>query len=143
MSQPIDAVLAKLAFADSEFTAGRARGYQDLYSHGDDVTIFGAFGGHERGWASVGPRLAWAAAQFTPSTSGLERTVLSASFGADHGYTVSLEGSPHISTIAGTTDQSWLRVTHVYRLEDGAWTIVHRHADPLVEKVPPGITAST
>ena len=32
---------------------------------------------------------------------------------------------------------SWLRVTHVYRLEDDRWKIVHRHADPLVEKVPP------
>jgi ketosteroid isomerase-like protein len=27
-----------------------------------------------------------------------------------------------------------LRVTHVYRRIDGAWRVVHRHADPLAAK---------
>jgi ketosteroid isomerase-like protein len=30
-----------------------------------------------------------------------------------------------------------LRVTHVYRKEDGAWKLVLRHADPLVAKTAP------
>jgi len=30
-----------------------------------------------------------------------------------------------------------LRVTHVYRKEDGAWKLVHRHADPLINKMAP------
>ena len=137
MDRPIDAVLSELAFADAEFVAGRAGGYQDLYSHHDDVTIFGAFGGHEQGWDAVGPRIAWAAAQFTPSSAEGERTLLTATFGTELGYTVSLEGAPGVTTV-GSTDMSWLRVTHVYRLEDDRWKIVHRHADPLVEKVPPG-----
>ena len=140
MDRPIDAVLNELAFADTEFAAGRAGGDQDLYSHRDDVTIFGAFGGHEQGWDRVGPRLAWAAAQFTPSSAEAEgeRTLLTATFGTELGYTVSLEGSPGTTTIAGS-EMSWLRVTHVYRLEDDRWKIVHRHADPLVEKVPPSV----
>jgi hypothetical protein len=29
------------------------------------------------------------------------------------------------------------RVTMVFRLEGGAWRLVHRHADHLVEKQPP------
>ena len=62
MTTPLDAVLTELEHAD-----GRVRrraepaAFQDLYSHADDVTIFGAFGGHEQGWDTVGPRLAWAA----------------------------------------------------------------------------------
>jgi ketosteroid isomerase-like protein len=30
-----------------------------------------------------------------------------------------------------------LRVTHIYRIEDGAWKLVHRHADPLINKTAP------
>ena len=30
-----------------------------------------------------------------------------------------------------------LRVTHVFRKEDGAWKLVHRQADPLIDKTAP------
>ena len=37
-----------------------------------------------------------------------------------------------------------LRVTHVYRREDGEWKIVHRHADSLpVDQTPPAEASTT
>jgi ketosteroid isomerase-like protein len=30
-----------------------------------------------------------------------------------------------------------LRVSHVFRKEDGEWKMVHRHADPLLETTSP------
>lgn len=53
-----EAAMAQLATAQRDFMNGDASGLQQLYSHRDDVTVTGGFGGFERGWAEVGPRLA-------------------------------------------------------------------------------------
>ncbi len=38
--------------------------------------------------------------------------------------------------IADIPEQDWsLRVTLVFRREDGGWRLVHRHADPLVARI--------
>jgi hypothetical protein len=38
--------------------------------------------------------------------------------------------------VGGLPDQDWpLRVTQVFRREDGEWRVVHRHADPLVQPI--------
>ena len=59
-----DAAMTELAAAQRNFMNGDATGLQALYSHRDDVTVMGGFGGFELGWAEVGPRLAWAASHF-------------------------------------------------------------------------------
>src|SRR5262245_31031921 len=59
-----EAAMAQLAAAQRYFMNGDATGLQQLYSHRDDVTVMGGFGGFERGWTEVGPRLAWAASHF-------------------------------------------------------------------------------
>lgn len=138
----VAALYDDIAFAETEFAAGRPGGYQDLYAHSEDISIFGAFGGHELGWDEVGPRLAWAAAQFQPGARDGHRTMIASSFGSDVGYTVWIDRSPSATTVAGTDEMRALRVTHVYRFEDDRWRIVHRHADPLVEKRPPGPPAA-
>jgi len=47
-----------LAAAAAAFVRGNAEPLKALFSHRDDVTILGAFGGFEQGWDLVGPRLA-------------------------------------------------------------------------------------
>jgi hypothetical protein len=59
-----ETAMAQLLTAQRAFMNGDATGLQRLYSHRDDVTVMGGFGGFERGWAEVGPRLAWAASHF-------------------------------------------------------------------------------
>ena len=56
--------------------------------------------------------------------------------GAELAYIVEIErtrvkivGSEELSSIA-------LRVTTIFRLEDGAWKILHRHADPITAPRP-------
>jgi ketosteroid isomerase-like protein len=38
--------------------------------------------------------------------------------------------------VGGLPEQDWsLRVTLVFRREEGEWQLVHRHADPLVHSI--------
>lgn len=130
MSQPRPGELDQ---AMASFVRGDASALGGLWLPTEDVTIFGAFGGYERGWEQVRPRLAWAASQFRDGTWACEQ--LSAHFGADVGYTVGIEHAR--AAIGGSPGRQDLRVTHVLRRVDGTWQIVHRHADPLTGKATP------
>jgi len=64
---------------------------------------------------------------------GLE--IIAAGASGDLAYTVGYEHTQ--ATVEGVPQTYELRVTHVYRREDGEWKIVHRHADPASQfKVP-------
>lgn len=129
------AAVADVGRAVGEFVAGDPRRYRARWSGDPDVTIFGGWGAHERGWPEVGPRLDWAAARFVSGHT--EQEVLALGASGDLGYTVSLERGH--ARVVGEADAApmLLRVTHVYRRTDGVWTIVHRHADHIVEKTAP------
>jgi ketosteroid isomerase-like protein len=103
-------------------------------SHADDVTIFGGWGGYERGWSEVGPRYDWAAARFRASGASVQVEYLAANVSGDLAYTVAIERSEPLLAGQDKPAPMALRVTHIYRREDGAWKLVHRHADNLMEK---------
>jgi len=46
------------------FVQGDAEPVKLLWSHADDVMIFGGWGAWEQGWAAVEPRLDWAASRY-------------------------------------------------------------------------------
>jgi ketosteroid isomerase-like protein len=135
--QSWDAAMAQLLAAQRDFMNGDAGGLQRLYSHRDDVTVMGGFGGFERGWAEVGPRLAWAASHFHGGDYHQED--ISATVGADQSCLVSVERWARRQSADGRPIPVMaLRVTQTFRRENGAWRLVHRHADELVEKHEPG-----
>jgi ketosteroid isomerase-like protein len=51
-------------------------------------------------------------------------------------YTVWLERQEAKLAGRGDITPFTLRVTMVYRLEDGTWKVVHRHADPITTPQP-------
>ena len=121
------AFITKLEAAEHEFAQGRPAAFKALWSHSDDVSICGAFGGVESGWDKVASRLDWASSQFSEGTRSREE--IRSAVGAAFAYLVQTE---HIRfRVPGRTDESTLdlRVTMVFRREDDGWRIVHRQAD--------------
>jgi ketosteroid isomerase-like protein len=129
------AFIAKLEAAEEEFIQGRPAAFQALWSHADDVTLCGGFGGVERGWQNVRARLNWVSTKYSNGTRTREE--MSRMVGADFAYVVQTEVIH--SQVASQTEVSTqtLRVTMVFRREPDGWRIVHRHADLQVRTQPP------
>ena len=58
----------QLAAGQSSFVRGDSKPIMRLWSHADDVTLMGAWGGYVRGGSLVGPRLEWVSKQSTEGT---------------------------------------------------------------------------
>ncbi len=125
--------IAHIQAISQQYLAGNPLPFQACWSHADDVTIFGAWGAYERGWAQVGPRLEWGATRYRGGHTDFELLALAVS--GDLGYTTWIERGE--VRVEGQDDlrPTALRVTQIYRREAGAWKIIHRHGDAIIEKI--------
>lgn len=129
------AALARANGANDALIAGRSAPLMALFSHADDATVLGGFGGHEMGWPQIGPRLQWVGETFLGGRCDYE--VLTSWAGADLGYVVQVERIEARVRDRAEPLHLALRVTMVFRREGGEWRLLHRHADELVEKKAP------
>lgn len=114
--------------ANCEFAKGAiGESTRAVWSHGDDVTLFGGYGSLiEPGWKNVEARLEFAAKQFsngTYSSKEIRKTI-----DGNFAYLLQTEqyifpGKPAIN----------FRVTMICRLESDGWKIIHRHGDMMKE----------
>jgi ketosteroid isomerase-like protein len=116
--------------AVSEILKGKPESFEELFSPRKDVTLGNPFGPFARGREKVDETLAGAASRYREGeilgfepiarhvTDGLACIVEVERFRAKVG------GSNELATIG-------LRVTSIFRPEDGTWKLVHRHADPI------------
>jgi ketosteroid isomerase-like protein len=108
----------------------------EMWSQRDPVTLFGAKVPLNSGWDEVSRTFGWLASTFSDNTA-YEFELLAAGVSGDLAYTVAFE---HTSvSINGVPAEPYtLRVTHVYRREEGEWKIVHRHGDypPIDQRLP-------
>ncbi len=121
--------------AGLEITGGNPDVYKQLYSRRDDVTLANPFGPPVRGWEEVSARLDLAAGNYRDS-EGFEFENIVTVVTSELAYTVEIErvrtkvgGSAELSQIG-------VRVTTVFRREDGEWKLVHRHGDPITSMRP-------
>ncbi len=127
--------LAQANRANDELIRGRGDAIRACFSHREDITLFGGFGGHEAGWSQIGPRLEWVAQSFAGGRCDYE--VVASGAGRELAFVVQFERGE--ARISGRHDPLVLdfRVTMVFRWEDEAWKLIHRHADHLAGKQRP------
>ena len=122
----------------NDFINGDPRLWKQNASQHEDATIMGAWGAYEKGWREAGPRYDWAAARFRPSGAKVQIEYLASGVSGDLAYTIAIERSNALIVDQRERTPMALRVTHLFRKENGEWKLLHRHADPLVGKTAPG-----
>jgi ketosteroid isomerase-like protein len=121
-------ILARQTEAEEAFVVrGDAGPRMELWSRRDPVTLFGAIGMSESCWDELSQTFRWVASQFSDvSDFRFDAEVVDVS--GDMAYTLGFER--FIGSFGDGPVQPWtVRVTHIYRREDGEWKIVHRHGD--------------
>jgi ketosteroid isomerase-like protein len=132
LSEEAEAVVALTQHANQAFVNGDFSGYAGLYSH-RDLSVAGPFGGAPLvGFDKVG-RLAPTISQtFKGGSSRIEP--IACYEAGDLMVLVQVEHQ-ECRFVDGAEPEPWsLRVTQVYRKEEGQWRVVHRHADPLLAR---------
>ena len=131
----LDEVLERFKLAANELLKGNPKPVQNMFSHREDVSLANPFGPPVRGWEQVAETIERAASNFRDAEYGGIETI------AKHvtpelSYVVLLE--PQKAKLGGSEDVTpfTLRVTMIFRPEDGEWKIVHRHADPITTPQP-------
>ncbi len=97
-----------------------------IWSHRNDVTIMGPFGGRLTGWAAVEAEFKKEAGMKLGGHVACKDVFVQV--GGDMGYSVCVEEGQNMSA----DDKPvvvFFRATNVFRLENGQWKLVHHHTD--------------
>jgi ketosteroid isomerase-like protein len=133
--EDVDHLIEQFNLAQGEVVKGNAEPAYKLFSPQDDVTLVNPLGPPAHGWDEVAAAGEHAASQLRDGEivgfETIEKYVTD-----ELAYIVRVErarakvgASEDITPIA-------LRVTMIFRPEDGEWKIVHRHADPITTPQP-------
>jgi ketosteroid isomerase-like protein len=115
------------------FIRGDPEPQKRLWSRRDDITLANPLGPPARGYQSVCDAMDIAAAQVRDGED-LSLETISFVETPDLAYEVDIQrGRMRLGDAAALAPVA-LRVTSVFRREDGGWKLVHRHADPLTER---------
>jgi ketosteroid isomerase-like protein len=126
-----------------EFIKGNVEPAKKMFSHKDDASLAGPQPTAHRGtvpiahgWEQVSQTLDSAISYFREGEIiGFDNVAKYMS--ANLAFTVEVERFR--AKVGGNADLApvALRVTSIFRREDGAWKVVHRHADPITSIRPP------
>ncbi len=126
------AVLPRQRSAEAALVKGDAGPRRTFWSDREPVTILGA-ARDALNRREVDEAFDWLESIFRNGEGDLK--VIAAGASGDFGYIVGYERT--VASIAGEPQPEFeLRVTLIFRREDGQWRAVHRHADPRTKGQP-------
>ncbi len=117
--------------ANDAFARGDAGPKKALYSRRDDAVLANPLLPPARGWAEVEKALDYAASGLAPDGELVGTDRIADYRTADLAYVVEIERTRLRLRDEDEAVPRSLRVTTIYRLEDGRWKIAHRHADTI------------
>jgi ketosteroid isomerase-like protein len=131
----VDELIEQFHLASDEFLKGNPEPVNKLWSRREDVTLANPFGPSVRGWDEVAKVTEHAASQVRDGEL-VSVEIVAKHVTAELAYVVEIERPK--AKIGGSEDITpfALRVTMIFRIEDGGWKIVHRHADPITTPQP-------
>jgi ketosteroid isomerase-like protein len=133
-TQGFERFLQRYESANSAFVNGDSSPWLSITAEKDPASIFGGFGGlGEAGVAKVRQRYLLAASAFRPSDAHVDFAYLVKDVRGRLAYTVAIERANVLYAGQSARQQQVLRATMIFRFEKGAWKIVHRHADTMVD----------
>jgi ketosteroid isomerase-like protein len=127
----VDELIEQFHLAQGEFVKRNPEPMKRLLSHQEDVTLnnpFSPLSPPARGWEQVAATMERAASPFRDGQV-VSVEIIEKHTTPEFAYVVEIERGE--AKIGGREDITpWaLRVTMIFRPEDGLWKIVHRHAD--------------
>jgi ketosteroid isomerase-like protein len=126
--------LKRYEAANTAFVNGDPSLWMPITAEKDPVSIFGGFGGlGEAGVAEVNQRYLLAATAFQSSGAKVDFEYLVKDVRGKLAYTVAIERSKVLYTGQSKPQPQILRSTMIFRFDRGAWKIVHRHADTMID----------
>jgi ketosteroid isomerase-like protein len=130
----LDRVIEQYHQALDEFSRGNPEPVKDFYSTRDDVAIANPFFPLTRGHEQVVERLERSVQNFRDGEVGFENVAKWVS----EELACIVEMEEWRTKVGGREDVTpfTLRVTTLFRAEDGEWKVVHRHADPITSARP-------
>ena|SRR5437879_3233049 len=130
-----DEAVEQYHLALREFVKGTPMPNQERFTHREDVTLANPVYPVVRGWEQVAATMERAAAQMSDGEiTAFERVAQYVT--PDLAYIVEIERNMgRVGARAGIVPFD-LRVTTIFRPEDGTWKVMHRHADAVTTPRP-------
>jgi len=130
-----DEVVEHYQRALGEFVKGNPEPVKMMFSHREDVTLANPIGPVVRGWEQVAATLERAASQLREGEKG-GFEIVAKYVTPELAYIVGLDRTKAQVGASHDLTPFALRVTMIFRPEDGTWKVVHRHADRITTAQP-------
>ena len=131
----VDELIERFHLAQAEFLKGNPEPVKELWAHGEHVSLGNPYGPPVRGWEEVSKTIEHASSlRRDGEFLGSEETAKCVT--SELAYVVGIERA---KAKIGASEESTpyaLRATNIFRLQDGEWKFVHRHADPITTPQP-------